>query len=145
MVLPKAEEEWGERAAAFLKAEMKKAGVTYAELSKRLKKHGLKETEAGITVKLKRRTFSATFFNLPCGDGIGRGGVGGDLGPGIFSPHETFVDASARTPSWRLRSPPFRRTMRHPRSFRQKRDRHGEASGTTPPTAIFSVGTKSRL
>ena len=32
---------------------------------KRLKKHGLKETEAGITMKLKRGTFSATFF-LAC-------------------------------------------------------------------------------
>jgi hypothetical protein len=31
-------------------------------LVKRLKKHGLKETEAGITMKLKRGTFSATFF-----------------------------------------------------------------------------------
>jgi len=39
--------------------------VTYAELVKRLKKHGLKETEAGITMKLKRGTFSAIFF-LAC-------------------------------------------------------------------------------
>jgi hypothetical protein len=37
----------------------------YAELAKRLKKHGLKETEAGITMKLKRGTFAATFF-LAC-------------------------------------------------------------------------------
>ena len=44
---------------------MKKADVTYADLAKRLKKHGLKETEAGITIKLKRRTFSAVFF-LAC-------------------------------------------------------------------------------
>lgn len=29
---------WGQRASAFLKAEMKKADVTYAELVKRLKK-----------------------------------------------------------------------------------------------------------
>jgi hypothetical protein len=65
MVLPKAEEEWGQRASAFLKAEMKKADVTYAELVKRLKKHGLKETEAGITMKLKRGTFTAIFF-LAC-------------------------------------------------------------------------------
>jgi Domain of unknown function (DUF6471) len=36
--------------------------ITYAELAK-LKKHGFKdETEAGITMKLKRGTFSATFF-----------------------------------------------------------------------------------
>jgi Domain of unknown function (DUF6471) len=65
MVLPKAEEEWGRRASAFLKAKMKECEVTYAELAKRLKKHGLKETEAGITMKLKRGTFSATFM-LAC-------------------------------------------------------------------------------
>ena len=41
---------------------MKDSEVTYAELVKRLKKHSLKETEAGITMKLKRGTFSATFF-----------------------------------------------------------------------------------
>jgi hypothetical protein len=39
--------------------------VTYVELAKRLKKHGLKETEAAITMKLKRGTFAATFF-LAC-------------------------------------------------------------------------------
>ena len=42
-----------------------RGGSYYAELAKRLKKHGLKETEAGITMKLKRGTFSATFF-LAC-------------------------------------------------------------------------------
>ena len=65
MVKPKPEEEWGQRASAFLKAEMKKAEVTYVELAKRLKKHGLKETEASITNKLKRGTFAATFM-LAC-------------------------------------------------------------------------------
>jgi hypothetical protein len=35
------------------------------ELAKRLKKHGLKETKAGITMKLKRGTFTAIFF-LAC-------------------------------------------------------------------------------
>ena len=61
----KTEEEWAERARAFLKAELKKADVTYVELGKRLKKHGFKETEASITAKLKRGTFSAVFF-LAC-------------------------------------------------------------------------------
>jgi hypothetical protein len=65
MGLAKTEEEWGQRASAFLKTKMKESEVTYAELVKRLKKHGLKETEAGITMKLKRGTFSATFF-LAC-------------------------------------------------------------------------------
>ena len=62
----KTEEEWGRRASTFLKAKMKESEITYAELVKRLKKHGFKdETEAGITMKLKRGTFSATFF-LAC-------------------------------------------------------------------------------
>ncbi|WP_192855928.1 DUF6471 domain-containing protein [Tardiphaga robiniae] len=44
---------------------MKESEVTRAELVKRLKKHGLKETEAGMTMKLKCGTFSATFL-LAC-------------------------------------------------------------------------------
>jgi|KBSSwiStaDraftv2_1062776.scaffolds.fasta_scaffold255986_2 hypothetical protein len=63
MGFAKTEAEWEERAAAFLKAEMKKAGVTYAELVTRMKKHGFKdETEGGVTMKLKRGTFNATWF-----------------------------------------------------------------------------------
>jgi hypothetical protein len=65
MGFAKTEAEWGVRAAAHLKAEMKKGGVTYAELVKRLKKHGFKETEASITMKLKRGAFAASFF-LAC-------------------------------------------------------------------------------
>ncbi len=62
----KSEEEWAERAAAFLKHKLREGEVTYVELSKRLKKHGFKnETEASITNKLARGTFSATFF-LAC-------------------------------------------------------------------------------
>lgn len=56
------QEEWEERAAAFLKHKLREAEVTYTELAKRLKKHGHKETEASITNKLKRGTFPATFF-----------------------------------------------------------------------------------
>lgn len=60
------ETEWAERAAAFLKHKLREAEVTYVDLAKRLKKHGFKsETEASVTNKLKRGTFSATFF-LAC-------------------------------------------------------------------------------
>ncbi len=62
MGFAKTEEEWEERASTFLKAELKKAGVTYTDLVARMKKHGFKETEAGITMKLKRGTFNATWF-----------------------------------------------------------------------------------
>jgi hypothetical protein len=57
------EEEWAERAAAFLKHKLRQGEVTYVELAKRLKKHGFKdETEASITNKLKRGSFPATWF-----------------------------------------------------------------------------------
>jgi Domain of unknown function (DUF6471) len=62
-VIAKTEEEWAERTRAYLKAELKKAEVGYVELAKRLKRHGFKdETEASITNKLKRGTFSAVFL-----------------------------------------------------------------------------------
>ena len=49
MGFAKSEAEWEARAAAYLKAE--------------LKKHGFKEeTEASVTMKLKRGTFNATWF-----------------------------------------------------------------------------------
>ena len=70
----KSEEEWAERAAAFLKHKLKDTETTYAELAKRLKKHGLKETEASITNKLKRGTFTAIFF-LACIAGLELDGV----------------------------------------------------------------------
>ena len=63
MGLAKSETELQDRAAAYLKAELQKAEVTYAELAKRLKKHGFRdETEESIKQKLKRGTFAATFF-----------------------------------------------------------------------------------
>lgn len=59
----KSEEEWAERAAAFLKHKLQDTEVTYADLAKRLKKHGFKdETEGSITMRLKRGTFPATWF-----------------------------------------------------------------------------------
>jgi hypothetical protein len=53
---------WEERAARFLKAELKRADITYEELAERLKKHGQDETKASIANKLSRGTFSAVFF-----------------------------------------------------------------------------------
>ena len=65
MDLAKTEAEWQARASAFLKAKMKEADVTYVELVKRLEAHGFKETEASVTMKLKRGTFAATWL-LAC-------------------------------------------------------------------------------
>ncbi len=62
MGLAATEKELANKTARFIKAEMKRAGVTYAELAKRLEKHGLQETEASIANKLSRGTIAATFL-----------------------------------------------------------------------------------
>ena len=62
MDLIRTEQEWAERSKRFLKAELKRAGVTYDELAERLGKHGMAETKASIANKLARGAFTATFF-----------------------------------------------------------------------------------
>jgi hypothetical protein len=62
MGFAKSEAEIAERAARFLKAELKRANLTYDELAEQMKKHGVAETRNSITAKLKRGTFPATFF-----------------------------------------------------------------------------------
>jgi len=74
MGLAKSEQEIADRASRFLKAELKRADVTYEELAKRLKEHGLDETRDSIAAKLKRGTFAATFF-LAVLAALGREGV----------------------------------------------------------------------
>ena len=60
--MPQKQPSWEDRAKRFLKAELKRADVSYKELAERLEKHGLKESEASIASKLSRGTFAATFF-----------------------------------------------------------------------------------
>jgi len=62
MEIAKTEAEWQARASIFLKAKMKEAGVTYTGLVERLKEHGFAETEASVTMKLKRGTFAAAWL-----------------------------------------------------------------------------------
>ena len=63
MGLAATEEELALRASRFVKAELKRHGLTYADLAERLKAHGLSsETEASIKAKLRRGTFAATFL-----------------------------------------------------------------------------------
>jgi hypothetical protein len=62
MVVGPGERVLAERLSRYVKAELKRAGVSYAELARRLKDQGLEETEASITAKLNRGTFAATFF-----------------------------------------------------------------------------------
>jgi uncharacterized protein CbrC (UPF0167 family) len=54
---------WEDRASRYLKAELKRADVTYEELAEKLAKHGFKsETKASIANKLARGTYAATFL-----------------------------------------------------------------------------------
>jgi hypothetical protein len=56
------EREWAERAKRFVKAELKRADLTYEELAARLRELGLEETKVSIASKLSRGGFGATFF-----------------------------------------------------------------------------------
>jgi hypothetical protein len=58
----KNEREWAERAARHVKAELKRAELTYEDLAERMNKHGFTETKASIASKLSRATMSAHFF-----------------------------------------------------------------------------------
>ena len=62
MGLTEREKEWGDRARRFIKAELRRAGIGYKELSERLNASGMEETETSITGKLARGTFAASFF-----------------------------------------------------------------------------------
>ena len=62
--------EWERKAANLLKAELKRQGVTYAQLVERLVDIGISEKEANIANKLSRGKFSAAFM-LACLRAIG--------------------------------------------------------------------------
>jgi hypothetical protein len=57
-----AELEPVERMKRFVKAELKRADVTYEELARRLRAMGYEETKVSVANKLSRGTFPATFF-----------------------------------------------------------------------------------
>jgi virulence-associated protein VapD len=62
MAFAKTEREWAERAARHLKAELKRAELTYEDLAERMKKHGFEETKSSVASKLSRATVPAAFF-----------------------------------------------------------------------------------
>ena len=60
--MPEGREEWSARSRRFLKAELKRAEVTYEELARRLAEMGIQETKGSVTVKVNRGAFPAWFF-----------------------------------------------------------------------------------
>ena len=57
--------DWEMKAANLLKAELKRKGVTYAQLIEKLAEIGVEEKEANLKNKLSRGTFSAAYM-LQC-------------------------------------------------------------------------------
>ena len=55
-------DEWANRARRFLKAELKRAEITYEELARRLTAVGIQETKGSVTVKVNRGAYPAWFF-----------------------------------------------------------------------------------
>ncbi len=54
--------DWPQRASRYLKAELKRQGVTYEDLSAKLNSAGFKETKASVANKISRGAFTAAFF-----------------------------------------------------------------------------------
>jgi hypothetical protein len=63
-------QEYEEKAKNLLKAELKRRGIGYRELSEKLAAIGLQETERNLANKISRGGFSGAFF-LQCLDAIG--------------------------------------------------------------------------
>lgn len=56
------EQNWSETAKRLVKAELKRADVTYEDLAGRLSAMGLPETKASVSNKISRGGFPASFF-----------------------------------------------------------------------------------
>jgi len=66
--------EWEQQAANLLKSELKRKGVTYAQLVEKLGAIGISEKEVNVANKLSRGKFSAAFM-LQCLKAIGASGL----------------------------------------------------------------------
>lgn len=67
--------EWEERAANLLKAEIKRRGLTYAQVVEKLAEIGVSEDERNLRNKLSRGKFTAAFM-LQCLAAVGATSLG---------------------------------------------------------------------
>ena len=56
------DKEWEDRVKGLLKAELKRKGVTYAELVGKLADIGIMDSEPNVRNKISRGKFTAVFF-----------------------------------------------------------------------------------
>ena len=66
--------EWEELVKGMLKGELKRRGVTYAQLAGKLADIGVMDSEPNIRNKLARGKFTATFL-IQCLEAIGAGSL----------------------------------------------------------------------
>lgn len=64
------EKDWNAHAANLLKAELKRHGVTYAQLVEKLARLGIEEKEVNVRNKLSRGAFTAAYL-LQCLEALG--------------------------------------------------------------------------
>lgn len=62
--------DWNARAANLLKSELKRHGITYAQLVEKLAKIGVEEKEVNVRNKLSRGAFTAAYL-IQCLEAIG--------------------------------------------------------------------------
>jgi hypothetical protein len=60
--MPVKEREWEDRVKGMLKAELKRRGVTYADLVGKLAEIGVHDSEPNIRNKISRGKFTAVFL-----------------------------------------------------------------------------------
>jgi len=70
--MPKAttDSEWSDKAKNLLRSELKRQGVTYAQLAEKLEAIGVSENEKNIGNKISRGVFTMAFF-MQCMKAIG--------------------------------------------------------------------------
>lgn len=70
MQMPMREKVWEDRVKAMLKGELKRKGVTYADLVGKLADIGVMDSEPNIRNKISRGKFTAVFL-IQCLEAIG--------------------------------------------------------------------------
>ena len=68
--MPVREKEWEDRVKGMLKAELKRRGVTYADLVGKLAEIGVMDSEPNIRNKISRGKFTAVFL-IQCLEAVG--------------------------------------------------------------------------
>ena len=68
--MPVAEKEWENKVKGMLKAELKRRGVTYADLVGKLADIGVHDSEPNVRNKISRGKFTAVFL-VQCMQAIG--------------------------------------------------------------------------